>query len=381
MTIGAPPTASTTSPGARPMAAASVPGMTSTTSRPTSVSRSEHPSSAHERGVATAPHTSIEVEREIGDDVTPPDRERVGRGRKPRGEARLGDRHLRAAALVLEHDDDLAARAGLGDLAHVQLRAGLDLELVGLRFEGRQQPPTVLVTLVEPLPHHIGRGGDAERRLELVGSHCASVVIWRDGVVGIHGDRDAIPLTPLRSVLLEQRAEHRQVLGHERAARRLVGEPQLAFDRRARDLFAVECGAVEELARVALQPFAEHDELLEGDLVSERTGAIFATPRETRRDDERAGNRAVELLDEVALASLTTRNDQSRPLELLQVIVDQLARLADRSRHSGRRVGRAERRQGRDAHRMRERRDLIDVVHDPHTRRSAPRHHRQDHPV
>jgi hypothetical protein len=75
--------------------------------------------------------------------------------------------------------------------------------------------------------------------------------------------------------------------------------------------------------------------VLERDLVGDRPQPLAVAPGEPGRDDERAGLRPVELLDEVALAPLAGVDQQAGLGQLPHVVVDALARLAELPGHAG----------------------------------------------
>ncbi len=90
-------------------------------------------------------------------------------------------------------------------------------------------------------------------------------------------------------------------------------------------------------------------------------------PRGPRRHDERARDRAVEGLDKVPGATLTRRDDEPGALELLQVVVDLLAGLAETpgDRRSG--GGLAQRVEDLDPQRMQQHLEVIELADDVHS--------------
>jgi hypothetical protein len=77
------------------------------------------------------------------------------------------------------------------------------------------------------------------------------------------GHDDAVRESFAGPVPVAQLAQQREVLVDERGSVVLVGEPDIGFDDRARDLVAVKRGAIEQCDRVALEAFADRDQSFE----------------------------------------------------------------------------------------------------------------------
>jgi hypothetical protein len=155
----------------------------------------------------------------------------------------------------------------------------------------------------------------------------------------VRGEHDAIRQAIAAAVLITKLSNALEVLLEERGAVLLVGEVDVDLDGGAGDQLAVECSPIEQGDRVPLQLSAHHHESLERVLLSERVDAARIGPSHSRRDEEAAGDRLVQRLDEVARAALAHRRDEPDALELLQVVVDLLAGLPYLSRNRRRRAG------------------------------------------
>src|SRR5712692_3777717 len=170
--------------------------------------------------------------------------------------------------------------------------------------------------------------------------------------VGVGGQGDAVPVASAAAVLAEQRSYRREVLLQERRPIGLPGKAHLGLHRNARDLVPLERRAIEQHGGVALEPLADVDKALEGELLPHGLEPPGIAPRRPRGYEEGAGHRLIETLDEVALAALAHPAHETRPLQLLHVVVDVLAGLFHAARHGGCRQRRTERLEHLHPHRV-----------------------------
>jgi hypothetical protein len=133
----------------------------------------------------------------------------------------------------------------------------------------------------------------------------------------------AVPVTQLTQRVEVGRQELRPLT--------LVGEVDLGLDRGAGNLFAVEGGPIEKRGGVTLEPLADEHQPLQRVLAAQRLQPARVPPRHLRRHDQRARDGLVEGLDEVAGPALADPVHEPDALQLLEVVIDRLAAVADGS--------------------------------------------------
>ncbi len=144
----------------------------------------------------------------------------------------------------------------------------------------------------------------------------------------------------------------------------LIREADVDLDRHARDLFTVECRAIQQRDRVVLEAIPDRDQLLQRHLVSQRVDAPLVAQRGTGRDDEVARRRLEQHLDQVARPAFADTAGEPRRLQLLQVVVHLLAGLTDRAGDGRRRGRRSQRLQDAQPQRVEQRLHRFDVADD-----------------